>query len=207
MVGAVSHARSSRPLALGRTVLIAVLTLAMLPFAAAQTYRLIGTAGLEVDGVVKHFEAYEVSSEYRTVFTATWETGGFIAGDTYWIDVVMWERDDAEAAPGEGESMLAFRFFVDPATGEVVAPTWLQEPDINFVPVRRDSYPLYENFPDQTQVTLDALEWEGDVLSIQGSAVAVLGLVAEYESEGPDPTQTITVEIAFDLWEVVEIEY
>lgn len=30
-----------------------------------------------VDGVVKHFEAYEVASEYRTVFTATGESGGF----------------------------------------------------------------------------------------------------------------------------------
>jgi len=207
MAGAAPNARSPRWFPLGRAALLAVLVLVTLPFAVAQTYRLIGTADLEVDGVVKRFEAYEVSSEYRTVFTATWETGGFIAGDTYWIDVVMWERDDAEAAPGEGEAMLSFRFFVDPATGEVVAPTWLQEPDINFVPVRRDSYPLYENFPDQTQVMLDALTWDGDVLSLRGTIVAVLGLVADYETDEPDPAQTITAEIAFDLWEVVEMAY
>jgi len=185
---------------------LVALALATLPFAAAQTYRPIGTADLVVDGVVKRFEAYEVASEVRTVFTATWETGGFIAGDMWWIDVVMWERDDPTAAAREGEALLALRFFVDPATGAVVSGGF-RVTDINYVPVHRASYPLYENFPDQTQVTLDALAWDGDVLSIQGSAVAVLGLVAGYETEGPDPTQTITVEVTFDLWEVVEMAY
>lgn len=48
-----------------------------LAFRHGPDLRLIGTADLVVDGVVKHFEAYEVASEYRTVFTATGESGGF----------------------------------------------------------------------------------------------------------------------------------
>ena len=200
-------ARSPRPFPLVRAALLAALVFVTLPFAVAQTYRLIGTADIAFDGIEKRFEAYEVSSEYRTVFTATWETDGFIAGDTWWIDVVMWEREDAEAAAGEGESLLSFRFFIDPASGEVVAPTWFHAPDLSFVPVHRESVPLYENFPAQTRVTLESLAWVGDVLSIQGRIVAVLGLVADYDTDVPDPAQTISVEITFDLWEVVEIEY
>ena len=206
MAGAAPNPRSSLRFPLCRAALFAALALATLPFAAAQTYRLIGTADLVVDGVLKRFEVYEVASEYRTVFTATWETGGFIADDTWWIDVVMWERDDATAAARESAALLALRFFVDPATGAVVSGGF-RETDIAFVPVHRESWPLYTSLADQSQVTHDSLAWEDDVLSIQGSAVAVLGLVAEAEADEPDPTQTITVEVTFDLWEVVEMEY
>lgn len=187
--------------------LLATAVLAALTLTAAQDYRVIGTAEVTYDGIVKRFEAYEVSSEYRVVFTATWETGGFIAEDTWWIDVMMWERDDAASGVREGESMLSFRFFVDPSTGEVVAPTWLHEPDITLIPDYREHYPLYESLAGQTRVTLDELARDGDVIRLRGSATGVLGMVEDYDAEEPDPTRAITLEMTFDLWEVPEIVY
>lgn len=206
MEGAVPNARFPLRSPLCRAVLWVALALATLPLAAAQTYRPIGTAELAVDGVVKRFEAYEVASEVRTVFTATWETGGFIAGDMWWIDVVMWEHDETAPGAREGEALLMLTFFVDPATGAVVSGGF-RETDVSFVPAHRETWPLYASLRDQARVTIESFAWEGDVLSLRGNAVAVLGLVAGAETDEPDPTQTITVEVTFDLWEVVPMVY
>ena len=189
-----------------RTVLVAALALVAVPLAAAQTYRVIGVADLEVDGVVKRFEAYEVASEERTVMTATWETGGFVAGDTWWIDVVLWEHEEDVPGSAEGDGLLMLTFFVDPATGEIVSGGF-RETDVSYVPVHQASWPLYASLRDQAEIVIESMVWDGDVLSIQGRAVAVLGLVAGIEADEPDPSQTVTVEVTFDLWEVVPMAY
>lgn len=183
---------------------LAVLVISATPAAASQTYRSTGSAAVTVDGVERHFVAFEVSDADGTAATATWSTGGWI-GDWWWIDLVFVEADVAELGwEADGVPMLSVSFFVDPASGAVAADV-LRAPDVLFTENSVVFWPFHESLPGAVEVAIDSATLDGDAMRVRGRVTAVLGLVVDMEADEPDPSATIVVRAEFDLTEVVRL--